>query len=167
MREIGETSYETLQTTKKYHDLLTRATHVLQNNIRILESLSRVAETRKAISNGERGFEHHYNLLQTTIEDQKFQLSSYIQHFNLIHTRLTRITEAIRDSIALRSSDHAAIESDNMRHLTYQSIREARTVKAIALVTLIYLPATFVAVSLSSISYSSITQHTHKANRHS
>jgi hypothetical protein len=34
--------------------------------------------------------------------------------------------------------------------LTLKSVHEARTVKAIALVTLVYLPATFVAVSHNS-----------------
>ena len=89
----------------------------------------------------------HYDVLSIVIEDTKYNLTGFIKHLELIQARLNRITEGIRDSIALRSSHHAATETETMRSLTAQSIREARTVKAIALVTLIYLPATFVAVS--------------------
>ena len=143
---LGEANTKTLQATQKYYDLLTRAVHVLQNNIRILNSLSLI-QSRKTLEMNVASCSEHYDVLSIVIEDTKYNLTGFIKHLELIQARLNRITEGIRDSIALRSSHHAATETETMRSLTAQSIREARTVKAIALVTLIYLPATFVAVS--------------------
>ncbi|KAF2792422.1 hypothetical protein K505DRAFT_350626 [Melanomma pulvis-pyrius CBS 109.77] len=146
---LGEANFNTLQATQKYHDLLTRAVHVLQNNIRVLSSLSRESKKRKTLENDMISVSlEYYTVLDAAIEDAKEDLEAFIKHLELIQARLSRITEGIRDSIALRSSHHAAVETQNMRALTTQSIREARTVKAIALVTLIYLPATFVATFL-------------------
>jgi Mg2+ and Co2+ transporter CorA len=148
---LGEANTKTLQATQKYHDLLTRAIHVLQNNIRLLSILSKESSKRKVLERDCSNYNiEYYNILDTTVEETKEELDGFIKHLTLIQSRLSRITEGIRDSIALRSSHHAAVETQNMRNLTAQSIREARTVKAIALVTLIYLPATFVAVSLVS-----------------
>lgn len=145
---LGEANFKTLQVTQKYHDLLTRGVHVLHNNLRVLLSLSRESQKRKSIEHDNSDFAECYKALDGALEDTAEDLAGFVKHMELIHTRLSRITESIRDLIALRSSHHAATETENMRRLTAQSTREARTVKAIALVTLIYLPATFVAVSL-------------------
>lgn len=146
MQSLGEANFKTLQATQTYHNLLSRSTHVLQGNIRILDSLSKESEKRRGLGNVVH--DEQYDLLDSTIEDVKRQLDMVVRHLDLIQARLKRIAEAIRDCIAIRSSDHAANEAKNMRKLALQANREARTVKAIALVTLIYLPATFVATFL-------------------
>lgn len=155
MQSLGEANFKTLQATQTYHDLLMRATHVLQSNIRILDSLFKESEKRRGLENG--AHDEQYDLLDSTVEDVKRQLDMIVRHLDLIQARLTRITEAIRDCIALRSSHHAANEAKNMRKLALQANREARTVKAIALVTLIYLPATFVATFLG-MDYVNVTK---------
>lgn len=91
---LGEANFKTLQLTQRYHDLLTRATHVLKDNIRILESLSKEAEKQKTLENG--GFVEQYELLEITIDDVMLELNSFINHLGLIRARLDRITEAVR-----------------------------------------------------------------------
>ena len=144
-----------------YHDLLTRAICVLQGNIRIQELLYKESRKRRRLDSNTYG--EQYDLLDSTIEDVNEQLHAIVRHMDLIQSRLIRITAGvgprgkqssrntntykIQDCIALRSSQQSANEAKNMRMLALSANREARTVKAIALVTLIYLPATFVAVS--------------------
>jgi hypothetical protein len=102
-------------------------------------------EKRRNIERGSN--DEKYIDILNTIESVRSSFEGYLIHLSLILTRCNRTTENIRDFIALRSSNHAAQENENMRNLTLESVREAKTVKAIAFVTLIYLPATFVAVS--------------------
>ncbi|KAF2184947.1 hypothetical protein K469DRAFT_167501 [Zopfia rhizophila CBS 207.26] len=94
LESLGEANFKTLQATQKYHDLLSRATHVLQNNIRTLNSLFKESKKRKKAEKG--GFEEHYELLDTTIEDVNDELEGFVKHAGLILARLTRITEAVR-----------------------------------------------------------------------
>jgi hypothetical protein len=125
-----------------------QAANAFNCNIHALRLL--LKETRKRLSR-ENGtsraqFSPHYIALEGVVNDVIEEFLSFLQYLESLKMRLERITEAIRDSIALRSTYHAAVENQNMKLLALKSVKEARTVKAIALVTLVYLPATFVAV---------------------
>lgn len=92
-QSLGEANFKTLQATKLYHDLLLRATHVLQNNICVLEGLAHKIEKRGITENG--GHAEKYELLQTTTRDVKNKLCAVLRHMSLIQARLNRITEAV------------------------------------------------------------------------
>ncbi|KAL1599635.1 hypothetical protein SLS60_007438 [Paraconiothyrium brasiliense] len=150
---LGEANFRTLSETKQYYDLLVRAQHALNSNIRVLqlllkESIKRFSQERE--TSGEQFFAH-YTILEGVTNDVIEESYGLVAYFDSLKVRLCRTTEAIRDSITLRSTYHAAVESQNMKRLTQKSVQEARTVKAIALVTLVYLPATFVAASIARI----------------
>jgi hypothetical protein len=60
-----------------------------------------------------------------------------------------RDTIALRDNEVMKRLTNVTIQqTDGMCDLTERSIRDARTVKTITLVTLIYLPASFTSVSI-------------------
>lgn len=60
-----------------------------------------------------------------------------------------RDTIAVRDNEIMKSMTHMTIQqTDSMCVLTERSIRDARTVKTITFVTLVYLPASFTSVSI-------------------
>ena len=103
MQSLGEANFKTLQATQTYHDLLMRATHVLQSNIRILDSLFKESEKRRGLENG--AHDEQYDLLDSTVEDVKRQLDMIVRHLDLIQARLTRITEAVRGPDMSRDSN--------------------------------------------------------------
>ncbi|KAK7184896.1 hypothetical protein PSPO01_09207 [Paraphaeosphaeria sporulosa] len=146
----GEANFRSLPRTKQYHDLLIRARHALKANIHVLrlllkESIKRLTLESKA---SRELFADHYTTLDSIVNDVIEESCDLVEYLETLKLRVDRITEAIRDSIALRNTHHAAVESQNMKRLTVKSVQEARTVKAIALVTLVYLPATFIATFL-------------------
>jgi len=144
---LGEANCTSLPTTKAYHDLLLRASHALKANVRILTLLAAESAKRIKLENKPE-CSTHYTALESIIHAVSQEFQGLLEYIDVLKQRLDRITEAIRDSIAIRNTLHAAIESQNMKRLTLKSVHEARTVKAIAMVTLVYLPATFVAVRL-------------------
>ncbi|OCK81271.1 hypothetical protein K432DRAFT_381468 [Lepidopterella palustris CBS 459.81] len=145
---LGEVNFKDLKLSQTYTDLLLRASHALQNNILVLQALAEEARKRQSLET--RPLLNHYQALDDMIESTTRELTFTINHISLIRARLDRITETIRDCINVRSSHHAALENSSIHGLTVQTIREARTVKTIALVTLVYLPASFVATFFST-----------------
>jgi hypothetical protein len=92
-QSLGEANFKTLQATQMYHDRITRADHVLQGNISVLDQLAEETEKRRTLQKGTNN--NQYELLMTTIQDVKRQLQSARRHLSLIQARLDRITEAV------------------------------------------------------------------------
>ncbi|KAI5366001.1 Putative Mg2+ transporter protein, CorA-like/Zinc transport protein ZntB [Septoria linicola] len=133
-QRIDEADTRSLQTCVELMDRLQHATHVLGNNISILETALHQAKKRQAILTNPSKRDHA--LFESAIEDIKTELHFHRNQINLIIERLDRTSTTISNLIQLRGSY-------NMERMTARSILEARAVRIIALVTLCFIPPTF------------------------
>ncbi|EME79536.1 uncharacterized protein MYCFIDRAFT_183745 [Pseudocercospora fijiensis CIRAD86] len=119
-------------------DRLQSASHVLANNISILESALREAKRRQVVLDAQKPSQDHRDqiMFESGVEDAIQELQFHRNQIELIIGRLDRTTTTISNLISLRSSY-------NMERMTERSILEAKAVRIIALVTLLFLPPTF------------------------
>lgn len=128
---------DTLKEAMEYADLLQHASHVLENNIEILTAVRDESIKRQNWSvDTSPADEAAYDALRSGIEDTSRELRFAQRHILLIHGRLQG--SAVRDVVTLQNSY-------TMERMTVKSVQEARAVRIIALVTLLYLPPSFTA----------------------
>ncbi|KAK5712329.1 hypothetical protein LTR15_011908 [Elasticomyces elasticus] len=128
---------DTLREAMEYGDLLQHASHVLQNNIEILTAVQSESSKRQQWSTPiDPGEEMQYEAFRSGLEDTIRELQFAQHHVQLIRNRLQG--SAVRDVVTLQNSY-------TMERMTARSILEARAVRIIALVTLLYLPPSFTA----------------------
>jgi len=152
---LSRVTFTTLQHLSKYSDLLIRILHALQLNISILERLSETAIRRQNldVESSSAHYEAFQDSLRTCLTEQHFLK----HHAGLVLNCAQEITALV----GIKLSYHPKIkinsfkvrnivtlaDSDVMLTLTQKTIQEAQTMKTITFVALIYLPASFVAVS--------------------
>lgn len=168
VEQNGDVTFQDLQSLHHFSDLLHRAAHALKSNIKVLNSLleeSRDIQLQDSPDLAKK-YESFHKILKSSAREQTFLQD----HAELVCGRAERISLMLRDAMALRDSDImkrlsrlTVSEGNLMLKLTEKTIREARTVKTITLVTLIYLPASFTSTFLS-MGYIHITSSSSSAH---
>ena len=112
------------------------ADHVLRNNISILGSALRIANKREAVA--AKRSDRDLALFESGIDDIVTELQFRHNQIALTVAKLDKVSTNINNLIQLRGSF-------NMERTAVRSIVEARAVRFIALVTLSFVPPTFMA----------------------
>lgn len=112
-----------------------KASHALQANVAVLSAIRSEGVRRRVQQQATAS--QLYDDLDAGLDDAIRELSFATQQVTLEQGRLDRTTAAIRDLIALR-------DTRTIEQMTVRSLTEARAVRLIAIVTLIFLPPTVV-----------------------
>ena len=75
------------------------------------------------------------------------QADAYTQNVSFLYTRAGRTAQLIADTLSFKNALTAQDQSRYMLSLTSSTVEDSTTVRTITIVTLIFLPSTFVAVS--------------------
>lgn len=75
------------------------------------------------------------------------QLDAYTYHVSFLHIRAGRTAQLITDTLSFKNALTAQDQSRYMLSLTSSTVEDSTTVRTITIVTLIFLPSTFMAVS--------------------
>jgi hypothetical protein len=83
---------------------------------------------------------------------QQFQshcslVDAYASNAAAILTRCGTLSQFIVDSIGIKSQDTAHAQNNVMLQMSHTTVEDSASIKAITVVTLIFLPASFIAVS--------------------
>lgn len=134
---VGETNNQSLRDGLDIRDRLETAHHVLGNTISILSQIQTAALKRETIWTHGRAetekvtFAHRVESVVRQLEFERSQVQRII-------TRLKDATATIQGILNLRGTS-------NMEQMTARTIREAHTMRVIAVLTLCFLPPTFIA----------------------
>ncbi|KAL3296360.1 magnesium transport protein transmembrane region, partial [Colletotrichum asianum] len=134
---IGEANTHSLHTALAVMERLQTASHVLENNIATMRSMYHEVNTRPFLKQDESYVSEKDKLLEcveNVARDLEFQRS----HVRVTITKLDSVTTMVRDLVNLRNTY-------TTEALTAKTVIEAHTMKVIALLTLCFLPPTFVA----------------------
>ncbi|KAK2026547.1 hypothetical protein LX32DRAFT_17430 [Colletotrichum zoysiae] len=134
---IGETNTSSLNTALEVMDRLQTASHVLESNIRTILEIRREAESSPAPWDSFEKFGEKLRFL-CCAEEVARELEFQQGHVRSIISRLEAVTMMVRDLINVRNTL-------TMERMTARTIREAYTMRVIALLTLCFLPPTFIA----------------------
>ncbi|OCK80712.1 hypothetical protein K432DRAFT_452070, partial [Lepidopterella palustris CBS 459.81] len=135
-------------------DKLRSLTHILQLNInlgvQLKDSMRHMLETTRAAS-----------AIATSVENFNFQIDMFISqhrtHLARIESLVSRaqgVSSLIQNILDIRTaSSSSRINNALIKQLTHQATQDTRAMKVIALISSIFLPATFVAVSRSRMQH--------------
>nr|POE62876.1 hypothetical protein CFP56_03779 [Quercus suber] len=140
--QTGDVDVQSLEQCTTLLDKLQQATYALQSNLTTLDALKGYAQkyynsTRVNVNPIP---DQMYESFLAGLDDTARELSFTKAQLELIQSRLDRTTAVIRDLIQLRSTY-------TVEKLTMRSMVEARTVRLIAIVSLLFIPPTFTTVS--------------------
>ncbi|KAK9790481.1 hypothetical protein SCARD494_08430 [Seiridium cardinale] len=134
---VGEANAPSLRDGLEMMDRLENAHHVLGTAISTLSMIQAEAQKHETIWRRDRAeaekmvFAHRIGSVVRQLGIERSQVQRII-------TRLNSVVEIIRDLVNLRSTN-------TMEKMTARTVMEARTMRAIAVVTLCFLPPTFIA----------------------
>lgn len=137
--------FDSLKAGHHWEGLLTRASHALQSNTGVLKALSTEVSRRRFIEDAPHD-EHSFRELLDMVAKAERESQFLLTQIDSTRARLGASLTMIRDCINARAAHHTALEARYMHEVSTRSLREAKTVRVIAVVTLIYLPGTFTAV---------------------
>ncbi|KAH6656533.1 hypothetical protein BKA67DRAFT_654865 [Truncatella angustata] len=128
-------------------DKTNRAAMTLNANTKVLESLATFYQ--KLMKNED--FELHSKPdCKNAVDDFLAQLRDYAYDMRMFSERAEGLAKITADRKTLIQERLQTLASDRVMNLTIQQQREAKIMRVIALVTLIYLPATFVSTFFST-----------------
>ncbi|KAK9780535.1 hypothetical protein SCAR479_02650 [Seiridium cardinale] len=134
---VGEANALSLRDGLEMMDRLETAHHVLGTVISTLSMIQAKAQKNETIWRRDRA-EAEKMAFAHRVESVMRQLGFERSQVQRIITRLNSVIEMIRDLVNLRSTN-------TMEKMTARTVMEARTMRAIAVVTLCFLPPTFIA----------------------
>ncbi|KAF8537920.1 hypothetical protein BDD12DRAFT_911130 [Trichophaea hybrida] len=150
----AEVTFQDMQRLQYFSDKLLRASHVLKTNISTLAAIAE--ESNKAQMLEDSTQSRRYTMLHKALSTKSREFGFILENTQSLCKRTERMTTVLRDAIALQDNqtmkDLARLssqESDIMLRLTRDSIREAKAMKTITFVALVYLPASFTAAFCS------------------
>ncbi|EXJ71135.1 uncharacterized protein A1O5_06129 [Cladophialophora psammophila CBS 110553] len=135
-----------LKTVQSYGERVSEAVAALETNLRILQALRTFYE--KLIVHKEFPFAHE--VLQATL-DFYSELQDIIRDFEGLISWGALLTSLARERKGLMLELMHAQTSDRSLELTKKSAEEVVTLRILTMVTLVYLPATFVSVSIMPV----------------
>ncbi|KAH6692145.1 hypothetical protein BKA61DRAFT_282709 [Leptodontidium sp. MPI-SDFR-AT-0119] len=134
-------TFETLQRLSKYRDIMIRIAHTLDANIAALNKLLALARKRQKKCESKEPAEEDESFsesIQTCIVEQEMLK----HHVGLVESSSQELGALVRNTITLT-------DGNVMLTLTQKTIQEARTMRTITFIALIYLPASFTSTFLS------------------
>ena len=90
-----------------------------------------------------------WHKMDQLLDNYESHADAYLQAASFLQSRAATTAQLIADTFSFKNSHTAQEQSDYMLDLTSSTVDDSSTVRVITVVTLIYLPSTFMAVCLS------------------
>lgn len=117
----------------------------LQRNTKALHSFNDTLMERNVIQKPES------HRMKQLLSNYGNMVDAYTQQAEFLKCRTSCLAVAITDTLSFKDTYTAKEQSEHMLKLTLSTVDDSTTVRVITIVTLIYLPATFMAVGSPSI----------------
>ncbi|KAH7350699.1 hypothetical protein BKA65DRAFT_243414 [Rhexocercosporidium sp. MPI-PUGE-AT-0058] len=142
-------NFDTLQTLRHLAGKLIPIPAILQASIKTIKSISAMVITLGTTTDltrtapESRKTQYHLQLCQSRLE-------SYLESCYVLQARIENMTKFLADGLNLQNQEISAESNTHLITLTKDTVDDSATVRAITVVTLLYLPATFVSGLLGS-----------------
>ncbi|KJK61660.1 CorA-like Mg2+ transporter protein [Aspergillus parasiticus SU-1] len=161
--------------TERIQDPL-RVNHHMLTSIRSVESrclplqalfrsFDRTVQTLHKANNALRdcGSVQHlsWHKMDQLLDNYESHADAYLQAASFLQSRAATTAQLIADTFSFKNSHTAQEQSDYMLDLTSSTVDDSSTVRVITVVTLIYLPSTFMATLLGMNSFFEMDPQTH------
>ncbi|KAE8382719.1 hypothetical protein BDV26DRAFT_288279 [Aspergillus bertholletiae] len=103
-----------------------------------------------------------WHKMDQLLDNYEGHADAYLQAASFLQSRATTTAQLIADTFSFKNSHTAQEQSDYMLDLTSSTVDDSSTVRVITVVTLIYLPSTFMATLLGMNSFFEMDSETHK-----
>ncbi|EPS35779.1 hypothetical protein H072_10700 [Dactylellina haptotyla CBS 200.50] len=158
-------AFSNLQDLEEINDELLRIRHVLDLNITVMEAMKSHLDDLDPNMNPSQ-MNLAIRTFREAIDIITIEFKFHIKATSSVYERSARILSTLRDAITIQDSHTmkilALIRNEGniaTEKLTWETIRETRTMKILAILALVFLPATFTSglFSMGYISVSSVT----------
>ncbi|KNG82886.1 hypothetical protein ANOM_007533 [Aspergillus nomiae NRRL 13137] len=132
----------------------------------VFRSFDKTVQTLHKANNALRdcGTLHHlsWHKMDQLLDNYESHADAYLQAASFLQSWTTTTAQLIADNLSFNNSYTAQQQSDYMLSLTSSTVDDSSTVRVITVVTLIYLPSTFMATLLGMNSFFEMDSQTHK-----
>ena len=91
---------------------------------------------------------HDHCATHEVLQNYATMAAAYSQNATFLHDKIHGTAQLLSDTLNLKHQKIAQSVSENTLAFTNAAVKDSATIRVITIVTLLYLPATFVAVSL-------------------
>jgi len=150
-------TFETLQEIRNIESKILTAKSILTATSTTLQNLEAVAielDSRHSYHIKESKRQHPDNSSRESVALARLsrQCHSYSESAEVMESRAARLIDLLSDGLDQKAQGTSAEINSSLLNLTQRSVDENVTVRVVTIITLIYLPTQFVAVSLRSSS---------------
>ncbi|KAF4629741.1 hypothetical protein G7Y89_g8405 [Cudoniella acicularis] len=148
-----ELNFETLQTLSHLAGKLIPIPAILEASARTIVS---IREMNKRLASFDRepelSQEELLRIAKTghSLQATESRLQSYLASFQVLHARIENLKKFLADGLNLQNQDIAAEANGLLLTLTKDTVDDSATVRLVTLVTLIFLPASFISSLLGT-----------------
>lgn len=119
--------------------LLPSIFHSLIQNIDMLRAFNDTFQAEGSISN------HDHCATHEVLQNYATMAAAYSQNATFLHDKIHGTAQLLSDTLNLKHQKIAQSVSENTLAFTNAAVKDSATIRVITIVTLLYLPATFVA----------------------
>ena len=94
------------------------------------------------------GTDQHYGAIQEFLQNYSAVAAAYSRNAIFLCDKIRSTTQLLSDTMYLKHDKIAQTISENTLALNNAAVKDSATIRVITVVTLLYLPATFVAVNI-------------------
>lgn len=139
------------------HETLTAVVFVETRYLALRAILDSTRKTLETINNAGNALSKAYALqgsgrigINQWLGNYLNMVDAYTHNVSFLHSRTSRTAQLITDTLSFKNALTARDQSKYMLALTSSTAADSMTVRTITVVTLIYLPSTFMAVRIPS-----------------
>jgi hypothetical protein len=92
-----------------------------------------------------------HQFLGNTLEDFRKEAIAFNEYADTLIQRASSMAQLIADTLSFKNQETSKQQSTYMYKLTNSTVDDSKTVRIITLVTMVYLPFSFVAVSCAEL----------------
>lgn len=144
-------SHSTLSELRRIEGRLSLLPPILHSSIQTIHMLQTL---NSAFQNGGTISDESHETTQEILQNYTSMANDYIRNAVFLLDKIRGTAQLLSDTLNLKHQQTSQNISENTLALTNSAVRDSATIRVITVVTLLYLPATFVAVS-------SLVQHFH------
>ncbi len=142
-------SHSTLSALRRIEGRVLLLPSIFHSLIRDIELLGAFNDTFRSEGTC---FDYNYRVTQEVLQNYAAVAAAYSQNAEYLRDKIRGTAELLSDTLNLKHQKIAQSISENTLALTNAAVKDSATIRVITVVTLLYLPASFVAVSSSKSS---------------
>lgn len=114
----------------------------------LIQDLDKLRDFNDAIQAERFCLDYNHCATQEVLQNYAITAAAYSQNAIFLRDKIRGTAQLLSDTLNLKHQKIAQSISENTLALTDAAVKDSATIRVITVVTLLYLPATFVAVSL-------------------